>query len=284
MMTTEKITVYTPESPLRHPVRLFFSMWRDLLACRGLAWRLFVRDTSSAYRSSFLGYLWAFIPPVVTTVSFTYLNSQGVISVTDTGVPYPCYVMIGMLFWQTFIDALNCPQKAVNGGRSMLSKINFPREALLVAGIGEILFNLLIRMLLLIPLFWWFKLPVSVSILLVPVGVFSLILLGMALGLILLPAMMMFHDLARGIGMATNFWMLLTPVVYPPPKGSLGALLTQWNPVSPVLTTCREWLLGNAPTLLPEYFLVMALSLVVFLIGWLLYRLTMPLIIERMGS
>jgi hypothetical protein len=36
--------VYTPESKLKHPVRLAREMGRDLLASRELAWRLMVRD------------------------------------------------------------------------------------------------------------------------------------------------------------------------------------------------------------------------------------------------
>jgi lipopolysaccharide transport system permease protein len=284
MNPTEKITVYTPESPLRHPVRLFLSMWSDLFTCRELAWRLFVRDTSAAYRQSFLGYIWAFLPPIVASVSFIYLNSQGVINGDDTGIPYPAYVTIGTLLWQTFVDAFNSPQKAVNAGKSMLSKINFPREALLIAGIGEVLFNLLIRMVLLVPIFWIFKLPLAPSILLLPVGVATLVLLGMALGLLILPVAMMFNDLSRAILLLTNFWMLLTPVVYAAPKHGLGAFFSKWNPVSPVLSTSRDWLLGNAPTHLPEYFLVAVVSFFVFLVGWLFYRLTMPIIIERMGG
>ena len=110
---------------------------------------------------------------------------------------------------------------------------------------------------------------------LVPVGIASLILLGLSLGLVILPVSMMFNDLARGISMITNFWMLLTPVVYMTPKGGLGALLAKWNPVSPVLTTSRDWLAGTAPTHLTEYFVVMCIAFAVFLFGWLLYRLTM---------
>jgi hypothetical protein len=48
--------VYTPESKLKHPVRLAREVGRDLLASRELAWRLMVRDISAQYRQSFLGF------------------------------------------------------------------------------------------------------------------------------------------------------------------------------------------------------------------------------------
>ena len=53
--------VYTPESQIRHPLKLLKSMIFDLKASRELAWRLFVRNISALYRQTALGYFWAFL-------------------------------------------------------------------------------------------------------------------------------------------------------------------------------------------------------------------------------
>jgi hypothetical protein len=50
-----KVTVYSPESQMRHPLDLVRAMFRDAWGARGLAWRLFVRDNSALYRQSLLG-------------------------------------------------------------------------------------------------------------------------------------------------------------------------------------------------------------------------------------
>lgn len=285
MNTPETITRYSPESPVRHPLQLLVAMWRDLFACRELAWRLFVRDTSAAYRQSFLGYVWAFLPPIVTTVSFSFLAGQNVISTKGlNGVPYPVFAGIGTLFWQTFADSVAGPLKSVTAGKSMLTKINFPRESLIIAGAGEIVFNAAIRSILLVGLFLIYKLPVHPSLLLAPVGTASLILLGFSIGLILVPFGILARDISRGLTMIMGFWMILTPVVYPPRSGGLGALLSTWNPVSPILTTCREWTLGLPPTFLPEYLMVVCGAAVLLVTGWILFRVTLPVAIERMGG
>ena len=70
------LTVYTPDLPLRDPRRLARDMLRDLAASRELAWRLFLRDTRAQYRNSVLGYAWVFIPPLVASLPFIYLNAQ----------------------------------------------------------------------------------------------------------------------------------------------------------------------------------------------------------------
>ncbi len=279
-----RVVVYSPESPIRHPGAFIAAMGRDILAGRGLAWRLFVRDTRAAYRQSYLGYLWAVLPPLATTFTFSFLNSQNMISIQSTPVAYPAFVMIGTLLWQAFIEALNSPMAALQSAKSMLTKINFPREALIVAEIMKLLFNLAIRLLLLIPLFFIYKIELHSSALLFPLGLGVLIMMGMAIGLWLVPVGMLYLDVGRGLSLISGFWMLLTPVVYPPPSNAVGAFLAKWNPVSPVLLTARDWLIGEAPTHLAAFGILGTVSLVVFFLGWLIFRITMPMLVERMGG
>ena len=108
-MSDVPVTVYTPESPLRHPGRMLAAMFRDLLACRELAWRLFVRDVNAQYRQTFLGYIWAFLPPMVASATFIFLNSQGIVKIATPGVPYAAFAMMGTLLWQVFVDSVQNP-------------------------------------------------------------------------------------------------------------------------------------------------------------------------------
>jgi len=142
---SQKLVIYTSESLLRHPLLLFKQMWKDLLASRGLAWRLLVRDISAQYRQSFLGILWAFVPPVATEVGLTLANNAKVINISATDLPYPAYVMFSMTLWQTFVEALNGPMEAVTKAKGMLARINFPREALILAQLGQVFLNFGIR-------------------------------------------------------------------------------------------------------------------------------------------
>lgn len=277
--------VYSRESPMRHPGRLIAAMMRDLLASRGLAWRIFIRDLSSLYRQSLLGYFWAFVPPVLAALPWVFLNNQKIVDVGPTPIPYPAFVLAGTMLWQSFLDALNSPLKQTNAARSMLAKINFPKEALLLAGLAETLWNLLIRLVLLIPILLILKVPLlGPGLLLVPVGLGALLLLGLSIGLILTPVGLLYTDVGRGISIIAGIGMLLTPVIYPPPKTGIGAWMATWNPVSPVLVTARDWLTGQAPLYLGGFTAVTVGSLVLLAIAWFAYRLTMPILIERMGG
>jgi len=276
--------VYTPESAIRHPGKLLKEMFRDLFASRELAWRLFVRDFSARYRQSFLGYVWAFLPPIVGTFTFVLLNQSGILNVGDLSLPYPAYVMIGTLLWQVFADAINSPIKTVTAAKAMLAKINFPREAILVSGMLEVLFNFFIRLVLLAAIFIYYGIVPPATAPLAIAGIFAIFCLGFMIGILLTPIGLLYTDIGQALTMVLSFWMLFTPVVYSPPESGILAGLTLINPVSPLIVTTREWLaIGAAGNPLPA-FIVFAVTLILLFAGWLLYRLAMPILVERMGG
>lgn len=276
--------IYTPGSQLRHPLQLIRSMWGDLLASKELAWRLFVRNINAMYRQTILGYVWAFLPPVFTTLTFVFLNSQKIFSVGKTDIPYPAYVMIGTLLWQGFVDAMNSPLRVVNQSKSFLAKINFPREALILAGIGEVLFNFSIRLVLLIAVFVFYKISLPSVVFLAPLGIISLMALGLMFGILLVPFGVLYQDIEKALPLITAMWMLLTPVVYPPPSSWPASLLSSLNPVSPLLVTTREMLTIGSFSQMTGFLIVITSTFILLFVGWLLYRLALPHLIERISA
>lgn len=278
------VRIYTPESAMRHPAKLFAEMLRDLIRSRELAWRLFVRDVSARYRQSALGYLWAFLPPLAATFTFVLLNRSGIVSPGDTGIPYPAFVLIGTVLWQTFADSISSPLKTLTAAKPMLAKINFPREALLLSGLLDVMFNFLIRMALVIAvlLYYWIAVPASFPLMLA--GVFALVCLGFMIGLLLAPIALLYADVGQALTLVLSFWMLVTPVVYVGAATGALATVSNLNPVSPLIVTTRDWMtLGTATQLEPALWIFAATVFLLFF-GWMFYRVTMPILIERMGG
>ena len=95
---------------------------------------------------------------------------------------------------------------------------------------------------------------------------------------------LLYSDIGQGLSIITRFWMLLTPVVYPPQTSGLAGLLTKWNPISPLITTARECLTAQELTLLPAFWVVSACAALAAFLGLVLFRLAMPHLIARMGG
>lgn len=276
--------IYTPESRLKHPRIMLWEMWQDLLASRELAWQLLIRDISAKYRQSFLGIFWAIIPTIVTAAGFTLAKNNGIVNIGATDLPYPAYVMFSMTLWQTFVEALNAPIQGVTAGKTMLARINFPREALILSKLGEVFFNFGIKLILIIALFIWFKMPVNASVILAPVALIHLIALGTCLGLILTPLGTLYQDVSKAITLLTGFWLFITPVVYPVPNGGMFGTIVKFNPVTPLLVTTRELATTGTISDPMAFWITSGISIIGLLVAWIIYRISMPYVVERISS
>jgi len=276
--------IHTPESSLKHPLRLLQQMWRDLLASRELAWRLMVRDISAQYRQSFLGIAWAFLPPIVMAASFTLAKGAQVINVGVTDIPYPAYVMFSTALWQTFVEALNGPVQAVTVAKPMLARVNFPREALILAKLGEVFFNFGIKTILIVALFIFFRVSVSWTVIIAPVALIHLVLLGTFIGILLAPFGVLYQDVSKGLSLITGFWLFLTPVAYAVPNEGTFGYLVKLNPVTPLLVTTRELATTGVVSEPIGFWVVSAITIIGLLLTWIAFRLAMPFVVERVSS
>ena len=283
-MTEVRDTVYTPESPLRHPAKLVRDMGADLLRSRELARRLFLRDLRAQYRHSLLGYVWVIAPPLLASVPFIYLNSSGVINVAETPIPYPAFAVVGTVIWQTFTDALNSPLRVMNASRAMLTRISFPREAILLSGLMQVGFSFLVRLLLVVAVLMTFSLTVPSTAPLFLVGMMSVGLTGFAIGLVLTPAGLLYADVQQALPLASTFLMFLTPVLYPRPASGVAAAVATVNPLTPLVTTTRDWLTTGAVEHLAAFIAVTAATITFLAVGWIVYRVSLPHLVARLGN
>ena len=278
------VTRHTPESKIRHPVVLLQEMFRDLKASGELAWRLMVRDISAQYRQTALGYFWAVFPPLVTSLVLILLRSSAVMDVDGIDIPYPAYVMMGTVFFQLFVDALNAPLKIVTESKAILTKIDLPREAFILSGIGQVLFSFAIKVILLIGVFIYFKIHVCWTAVLLPIPLLGLLFLGTMLGILLIPMGLLYKDIQSALLIATQGLVFLTPVAYPPSVGGTLGKIINLNPVTPLLMGAKDLVIHGIPGNLPPFFIVFGFIVLFLFIGWLVYRLALPIIIERIGA
>lgn len=283
MMTDLIKKIYSSDPQLKNVKHLIRLMIDDLRLSRQLAIRLMIRNISSQYRQTYLGYIWAILPAIFTTMIFVYLNNKKILNIDDIETPYVIYVISGMVLWQVFTDSINSPLKQATQSIGMLRKIMFPRESIIIAGIGEVIVNFSIRSILLLIVFIIYDASITLQLIYVPFGVISLIILGTVIGLLLLPFGLLYQDIGKFLIMVTTLWFFITPVIYPIPEQGISGLI-KYNPVTPLLVTSRSMLINGDDLYVLQSLLVTSTAMLFLFIGWIIYRLAMPHLIERMGS
>jgi lipopolysaccharide transport system permease protein len=280
-MNPPTVVRYSSASSLRSPRRFIAEAFSDLRNAWEPAKHLFLKNLRSQHRQSALGYAWLLLPPLVSALVWTALNYSGVISVGETKVPYPLYVLIGTMFWSVFVEALKCPLTDLKNARDILGKVRMPHEAVIIAGLGTVLFNFLIRALLVAAAFLFYGSVPGWTLILTPLALLSLVLLGLAIGLWLAPVGLLYDDVNRAVDLLLGFGFLVTPVVYPVPKVWPASLITDFNPLVPLLLTGRRWLQGFELPPAPGFVAVTLVSFAALIAGWIFYRVARPHIVSR---
>jgi lipopolysaccharide transport system permease protein len=165
----------------------------------------------------------------------------------------------------------------------VLSRVKFPHEAIILSQLGQVLFNLLLKLALLVILFVVFSVAVSWKIILAPFALVSLILLGTGIGLFLVPINHLVQDISRAMEVILLVWFFLTPVIYPVPDQPVIARLVKLNPVTPLLVTARELMTTGVVSDPIGFAVVSGLAIASLLFGWLVFRLSIPFLVERIS-
>lgn len=279
-----KVQIYQRKNKL-HIGTLIKDSASDFFGSHFLALQLAKRDISAQYRQSYLGILWMFITPLATAAIWIFLNSSGTVNVADTGIPYPIYAFSGTLIWSILLEAINSPLLSTNEAKSIITKINFPKEALILSGIYKLCFNSSVKIFLLVIFVFVFGIDFHWSLIMFPFILIIAILFSSALGLLITPIGLLYTDISRLITLALSLLMYMTPVVYSIPKepGILKTLM-ELNPFTPLVTTARAMAVGQHPEFL-NYFMFLALmGLVLFFVALAIYRVSIPVIVERLSS
>jgi lipopolysaccharide transport system permease protein len=278
------VRVITPHTGLDAFADAIRSLADGARQAGSLAWRFFVRDTRADHRQSLLGYVWLVVPILANTVTWVFLNQQKLISVNSGNVSYPLFVMTGAILWAAFNGGVMAMLGIVGSARSYLAKVNFPHEALVYSAILKGLLDAAISIVLLSPVLVLLHAGWRTEILFFPLAVAANLLLGVTVGLILVPIASLYVDVSRGVQLVLRFGFFLTPVIFPIAAGGIARRIMMLNPATYLITTGRAWLTGSAEAMVYAFWLVTIASAIVFAISLVIYKLSMPVIIERVGG
>lgn len=249
---------------------------RALWEYRELLYFLVWRDVKVRYKQTALGVLWVVLQPVLSTLVFTVIFGI-LLSVPSNGLPYPIFAYAGLLPWQYFAGALTRTSTNLVDNANLISKVYFPRLVVPLSGVVSSLVDFAVGLVILFVLLLIYRLPLSPTVLLLPLFLLLALITALGFGLWLSALNVRYRDIKQLIPFIVQVWMYLTPVIYPvdllpAPLRPLLAL----NPMTGVVSGFRWAVLGDAATAtgLEAPGLLFALSVVmavVVLVGGLFY-------------
>ncbi len=281
-MISNNFEIYTAESKVKDLKSVFKAMIAGMLRGRYLAYRLFLREVKADYAQSRFGLLWDFIEPIVLAAIFVVLQRGNVISTGEINMPFPVFVVFGLMLWQTFSEAITLPLGVMQRSKTLLTQIKVPPEALLLSIVFKIMFNSFFRILVMFVLGWLFDALSWVGfakfLLLYP----SVILLGMAFGVFLAPFNIVYGDVGRAVNIALRPLLYASPVIFYAPNIVPLAYFYKINPIAIVLFNLRLMATQNEFSNLTAYVITCSLLVFIFLSGWMIFHLSVPILSDKL--
>jgi lipopolysaccharide transport system permease protein len=124
----------------------------------------------------------------------------------------------------------------------------------------------------------------GLTLALVPLAAIGLVLVGTTVGLFLVPIAALYTDISKGLPLLMQFLMYTTPVIYAIPKEGLAKTVIENNPLTPLIVVTRDWLTGTPTDFLMPFLYVMIGTFVVLCIVLVVFRLAIPILVERMNA
>ena len=147
MNNKNEITItYGPDNSLKSGYfETFRQIYRELLENRWLTYQLFMRDFTTMYKQSFIGFLWIFIMPIINVGIFALLGRSGIFNYGNITAPYPVFAVLGISLWQVFSNGvMSCSNSLTNAGE-MILHVNFSKKSLVMASVGKSIVTFLIQ-------------------------------------------------------------------------------------------------------------------------------------------
>lgn len=137
---------------------------------RELLYFLVWRDVKVRYKQTVLGIAWVVLQPLITMLVFSGLF--GVLLQVPTGdIPYPIFVLSGLLPWQYFSGALNRSATSLVDNTNLVTKVYFPRLVIPLAAALSGLVDFGVSFVILLLIMLAYRIHFSLALLVLPIFV-----------------------------------------------------------------------------------------------------------------
>ncbi len=253
----------------------------DLWTYRELLGFLVWRDLKVRYKQTLIGAAWAILQPLALMIIFTVFFGR-LAHMPSEGIPYPLFAYAGLLPWQTFSRSITDSTNSLVADQRLITRVYFPRVLVPLSTIVAALVDFLVAGVLLGGLMAWYRVMPTSHIIWLPVFTVLMVLTALGVGLWFSALNLEFRDVQYTLPFLNQFWLFLTPVVYP---SSLVPERWQWvyalNPMVGVVDGFR-WALfgvGHAPSAWS-----LAVALAVCFSGWMFFRKRERTFVDVLGS
>ncbi|MDA8805257.1 ABC transporter permease [Euryarchaeota archaeon] len=231
------------------------------------------REVRGRYRNAALGYAWTVIEPTLLSVVYWFLF---IMLAGNPDEYYAVWVLIGVIVWSCFGKSLMSSVTSLSSNTRTLHLVYFPR---IIFPTTSAIANIVVTMmssLVVIPIILAYGFPVTIHLVMIPVGIFLAGFLGLGLGIIFAPINCLQKDVEHLFRFIVRAGFFISPVMWTYEmaleRGVFGEIVL-WNPMVAPITMARHGLIGKWPEIpLHSIAYCLAFAIAVWITGSIVFH------------
>jgi len=242
------------------------------------------RDLEARYKGSVLGNLWPLIHQLSMLLIFTYVFSivlkvkLSLKGLPDNDLTFGLWLFAGLIPWIAFISGFTQAASSVINQPNLVKKVVFPLELLPLVPVFSAFIESSVGLMLLILLVGISTQMIHSTLWLLPLVWLPQLLLTAGLGYLVAGSSVFLRDVPQTLGVLTNLWFYLTPIVYP-----ISAIPEQWrtwllwlNPLAAIAEVYRDLVLVGEVKHWGAWGIASVVAIAVFYLGQKCYQKLRP--------
>ncbi len=232
---------------------------------------LIAKELKLKYKNSMLGFLWSFINPFILMAVYTFIF--GVVFKSRGIANYPIFLLVGLLPWNFLALSLSSSVASIIGNASLVKKVYFPREFLVISVVAANLVTFMLELVVLFAflLLYGYRFYYFIPVLMLAIALESILVSGLCL--FFASANVYFRDIQQLLSVILLLWFFATPIVYKlemvPSKLQFFLKL---NPMTYIILLYREALFSNVAPSLMVTSLAFTSSVAIFVMGYTVFN------------
>lgn len=191
-------------------------VFSGLIKSRKIVFELARRDLQARYLGSYLGFLWAFIQPVVSVLIYWFVFQIGFKSRPVGNIPFILWFVPALLSWNFFSDALANATNSITDNSYLVKKMVFPVALLPIIKIMSSLFVHLFFVVFMLGMFLLYGYGLSIYDLQTLYYLLATIVLLLGVSSITASLIVFLKDVGQFVVMILQFTFWLTPIFWVP--------------------------------------------------------------------
>ena len=214
-------------------------------------------DFKLRYQDSILGYVWSLLRPLLLFL-ILYVVFTHVLRVGNSIKNYAVYLLLGIVFWNFFVELTSGSVGAVVGKGDLIRKINFPKYNIVIANSFSALINLALNFVVIAIFMIFTHIGINIYFLLLVPLIVELYIFSLATAFLLSSLFVKFRDVGYVWEVIIQGAFYATPILYPlsliPQHYHMLRQIIMINPIAQIIQDARYIVVSHQSITIKDVF------------------------------